>query len=87
MSLILVLILIGALLLLIIGFSIVQQQKERAEAERRVEASRQRAIIDETDAVLSNTGMTPSSSHIMLVLYRRIQDALEQSVVHASGPN
>ncbi|ABI71301.1 hypothetical protein ACRN9Z_20725 [Shewanella frigidimarina] len=85
MSLILVLILIGALLLLIIGFSIVQQQKERAEAERRVEASRQRAIIDETDAVLSNTGMTPSSSHIMLVLYRRIQDALEQSVVHASG--
>lgn len=85
MSLILVLILIGALLLLIIGFSIVQQQKERAEAERRIEIARQRAIIDETDAVLSNTGMTPSSSHIMLILYRRIQDALEQSLLHASG--
>ncbi|MDD8059678.1 MULTISPECIES: hypothetical protein [Shewanella] len=85
MSLIVVLILIGALLLLIIGFSIVQQQKERAEAERRIEVARQRAIIDETDAVLSNTGMAPCSSHIMLVLYRRIQDALEQSLNHASG--
>ncbi|WP_434931597.1 hypothetical protein ACRWQM_06210 [Shewanella sp. HL-SH5] len=85
MSLILILMLIGALLLLIIGFSIVQQQKERAEAERRVEVSRHRAIIDETEAVLANSGAASCSSHIILVLYKRIQDALEQSISYASG--
>ncbi|NKF52467.1 hypothetical protein G3R49_18065 [Shewanella sp. WXL01] len=85
MSLIMVLVLIGALLLLIIGFSIIQQQKERAEAERRQEIARQRAIIDETEAVLSNTGMVPCSSNIIMVLYKRIQDALAQSIGYATG--
>ncbi|MCT7943282.1 hypothetical protein [Shewanella holmiensis] len=85
MSLILILLLIGALLLLIIGFSIIQQQKERAEAERRLEASRQRAIIDETEAVLANTAMASCSSHITLILYKRIQEALEQSISYSSG--
>lgn len=85
MSLILILLLIGALLLLIIGFSIIQQQKERAEAERRLEISRQRAIIDETEAVLANTGIASCSSHIILVLYKRIKDALEQSISFSSG--
>ncbi len=71
-----VLILIGALLLLVIGINVIQQQKERAEAERRIEFARQRAIIDETETVLSNTGMLPCSTDIFLVLYRRVQDAL-----------
>lgn len=85
MTFTLVLLLIGALLLLIIGVSLIQQQKERAEAERRTEIARQRAIIDETESVLSNTGMVPCSSHIILVLYKRIQDALEISIQHTSG--
>lgn len=77
MTFTLVLILIGALLLLVIGINVIQQQKERAEAERRIEFARQRAIIDETETVLSNTGMIPCSTHIILVLYRRVQEALE----------
>lgn len=77
MSFTLVLILIGALLLLVIGINVLQQQKERVEAERRIEFARQRAIIDETEAVLSNTGMMPCSTNIVLVLYRRVQDALQ----------
>ncbi|MCL1144288.1 hypothetical protein [Shewanella gaetbuli] len=85
MSLIFILLLIGALLLLIIGYSIVQQQKERAEAERRQEIARQKAIIDETEAVLANTGIASCSSHIILVLYKRIQDAIQQSMTFASG--
>lgn len=85
MTFTLVLILIGALLLLIIGISIIQQQKERAEAERRTEIARQRAIIDETESVLSNTGMVPCSSNIMLILYKRIQDALAVSIQQTSG--
>ena len=71
-----VFVLIGVLLLLIIGISIIQQQKARVEAERRTELARQRAIIDETEMVLSNTGLIPCSSSIILVLYTRIEEAL-----------
>ncbi|MBR9729498.1 hypothetical protein ACFOD0_00100 [Shewanella intestini] len=85
MSLIMVLVLVGALLLLVIGFSLIQQQKERAEAERRVEIARQRAIIDETENVLSHTGMVPCSNNIILVLYKRIEDALAQSISFTLG--
>lgn len=73
----LVLVLIGALLFLVIGVNVVQQQKERVEAERRAELARQRAIIDETEEVLSHTGMFPCSSQIVLVLYKRVQDSLK----------
>ncbi|MCZ4336493.1 hypothetical protein [Shewanella colwelliana] len=76
----LVLILIGALLLLVIGINVIQQQKERAEAERRTEMARQRAIIDETETVLSCTGMFPCSTNIVLILYKRVQEALTLSV-------
>ena len=71
-----VLVLIGVLLLLVIGISIIQQQKARAEAERRTELARHRAIIDETEEVLSNTGLIPCSSNIILVLYKRVDEAL-----------
>ncbi|MCG9696956.1 hypothetical protein [Shewanella sp. Isolate11] len=75
----LVLILIGALLLLVIGINVIQQHKERVEAERRIELARQRAIIDETENVLSCTGMFPCSTDITLILYKRIQEALFQA--------
>ncbi|GIU31504.1 hypothetical protein L2719_12170 [Shewanella schlegeliana] len=71
-----VLILLGTLLLLVIGISIVQQQKARVEAERRNELARHRAVIDETEEVLSNTGLFPCSSDLILMLYRRVEDAL-----------
>ncbi|MDO6621035.1 hypothetical protein [Shewanella sp. 6_MG-2023] len=80
MTFTLVLILIGALFLLIIGISLIQQQKERAEAERRMELKRQRAIIDETESVLSSTGLASFPSSIILVLYKRINEALQVSV-------
>ncbi|MBT1443101.1 hypothetical protein KJI95_00975 [Shewanella sp. JM162201] len=75
----------GVLLLLIIGVNVVQQQKERAEAERRTEVARQRAIIDETEGVLSNTGMFPCSSHLIMVLYQRIHEALTVAVEMSSA--
>ncbi|MGS0679840.1 hypothetical protein ACVBIL_01645 [Shewanella sp. 125m-7] len=71
-----VLVLLGALLLLVIGVSLVQQQKARVEAERRTELARQRAVIDETEDVLSNTGLIPCSSSIILILYRRVEEGL-----------
>ncbi|AQS36824.1 hypothetical protein Sps_01659 [Shewanella psychrophila] len=81
----LVLISIGALLLLVIGINVIQQQKERAEAERRTELARQRAIIDETEEVLSHTGMFPCSSQLVLVLYKRVEDALGLAVTYAAN--
>ncbi|MPY21652.1 hypothetical protein FM037_17940 [Shewanella psychropiezotolerans] len=81
----LVLISIGALLLLVIGINVIQQQKERAEAERRTELARQRAIIDETEEVLSHTGMFPCSSQIVLVLYKRVEDALGLAANYAAS--
>ncbi|MBL4815184.1 MAG: hypothetical protein JKY74_06845 [Shewanella sp.] len=81
----LVLISIGALLLLVIGINVIQQQKERAEAERRTELARQRAIIDETEEVLSHTGMFPCSSQIIQVLYKRVEDALGLAINYAAN--
>ncbi|WOT06436.1 hypothetical protein [Shewanella youngdeokensis] len=81
----LVFVLIGALLLLIIGASILQQQKARAEALRRTELARQRAIIDETENVLSNTGLLPCSNSIITVLYKRMEDALTSAATLANG--
>ncbi|GIU15353.1 MULTISPECIES: hypothetical protein [unclassified Shewanella] len=75
-----VLILLGTLLLLVIGISIIQQHKARVESERRIELARHRAVIDETEEVLSNTGLIPCSSSIILVLYRRVEDALTSAL-------
>ncbi|MFQ6371413.1 hypothetical protein [Shewanella sp. YIC-542] len=79
MAFTLVLVLIGALLLLVIGINALQQQKQRAEALRRTELARQRAILDETEEVLANTGMFPCTSHVNLVLYKRIKEAAQQA--------
>ncbi|KFZ35993.1 hypothetical protein HR45_18960 [Shewanella mangrovi] len=84
MAFTLVLLLIGALLLMVIGFNAMQQQKERAEALRRTELTRQRAIMEETEEVLSNTGMFPCSPNVSLVLYKRIREAAKQAVQLAS---
>lgn len=73
----LIMVLIGGLLFLVIGINVVQQQKERAEAERRAELTKQRAIIDETEEILSQVSMFPCSSQIILVLYKRVRDALK----------
>ncbi|GGY99699.1 hypothetical protein [Shewanella fodinae] len=81
MAFILVLVLIGALLLLVIGINALQQQKQRAEALRRTELTRQRAILEETEEVLANTGMFPCTSHINLALYKRIKEAAQQAMM------
>lgn len=75
----LVLVLIGALLLIVVGFNAMQQQRERAEAVRRTELTRQRAIMEETEEVLANTGMFPCSPNVSIILYRRIREAARQA--------
>lgn len=77
MTFTLVLLLIGALLLMVIGINVIQQQKERAEAEKRIEMAKQRAIIEETEEVLSNFGLILPTSNTSLILYRRVFEALK----------
>ncbi|MBE8167937.1 MAG: hypothetical protein HAW66_06190 [Shewanella sp.] len=72
-----VLIVISALLLLIIGINIFQQHKQRIESERRVQHQRQRAVIDEAEAVLDNIALFPCSNDVMIVLYRRLAESVE----------
>ncbi|MCF1427393.1 MAG: hypothetical protein LPD71_02160 [Shewanella sp.] len=84
MTFFLVFLLIGALLLLVIGINIIQQHKDRIARERRKELSLQRTILEETESILSNLAMLPCSNQIILVLYRRMNDALIAAVAVAS---
>ncbi|MBV7315135.1 hypothetical protein [Shewanella sp. NIFS-20-20] len=81
-----VLVLIGALVLVVIGINIIQQQKERVEADRRTEFNRQKAILDETEAVLANSAMLPCSTQIIIILHQRIKDALESALSSTKPP-
>ena len=77
------LIVVSALLLLIIGINIYQQHKERMDSERRIQLQRQRAIIDETESVLANVALFPCSKDVVLVLYKRLAQALEVAVTYS----
>lgn len=72
----LVLLSIGILLFLIIGYSIVQQYKQKQEADRRLLMSRQKNVIDETDEMLLNANRLPYSKTLILLLQNRILDSL-----------
>ena len=61
MTLTIVVILVVVLLLLVIGVNMIQQHKEKIEAERRAEMVRQRAIIEETEELLSYATKLPMS--------------------------
>ncbi|GAA5214556.1 DNA repair protein [Corallincola platygyrae] len=68
--------LIGILLLLVIGVNVIQQHKEKVEAERRAELARQKAIIDETEEMLSYASKLPLTKSVTLMLYKRNIEAL-----------
>ncbi|MGL4475441.1 MAG: hypothetical protein ACRCT7_13465 [Shewanella sp.] len=81
-----VLVLIGALVLVVIGINIIQQQKARVEGDRRNEFNRQKAILDETEAVLANSAILPCSNQIIIILHERIKDALQSALTSAIPP-
>lgn len=76
--------LIGIIIALIIGLvviaivaNILQQQKEKQEAERRQEMTKHRAILEETEEVVTNEIKIPISNVGFQVLYRRIYNTLK----------
>ncbi len=76
MTLTIVVILVVVLLLLVIGVNMIQQHKEKIEAERRAEMVRQRAIIEETEELLSYATKLPMSKSMLTLLHKRNNDAL-----------
>lgn len=68
--------LIGLLLFVLIGYNIVNQYREKIEAERRIAISKQRAVISEVDELLLNATRMPFSKSLLLILQNRIRNAL-----------
>ncbi|PKF63832.1 DNA repair ATPase [Psychromonas sp. psych-6C06] len=77
--------LVGLLLFVLIGYNIVQQYKQKIEAERRVAVSKQRAVISEVDELLLNATRMPFSKSLLLILQNRIRNAL--IIMKTSMPN
>ena len=77
MILTLVLLSIGLLLILVVGYNIVQQYKQKVETDRRITMSKQKHIIDEADELLLNANRLPYSKTLVLLLQNRILDALK----------
>lgn len=77
--------LIVALIVIGVWVNAVQQHKEKQNAERRQELTKQKKIIEETEEVLMNSANIPMSKALFSVLYRRIYTAL--AVMAELSPN
>jgi hypothetical protein len=71
-----IIMLIIALIIIAVWVSAIQQHKEKQEAERRKELSKQKRIIEETEDVIVNSVNIPMSETMIQVLQRRVYDAL-----------
>ena len=80
-----IIVLIVALIVIALWVSAVQQHKEKQEAERRKELTKQKAIIEETEEALMNSANIPLSEATQRILQRRIHDALSNMVSISSG--
>jgi len=69
--------LVGLLLFILIGYNIIQQYKQKIEAEKRISIAKQRAVIVEVDELLLNATRMPFSKSLLLVLQNRIRNALK----------
>jgi len=68
--------LVGLLLIVMIGYNIIQQYKQKAETERRISVSKQHATITEVDELLLFSTKIPFSKALLLILKNRIRNAL-----------
>jgi hypothetical protein len=80
-----ILTLVGLLFFVVIGHNVVQQYKQKIEAEKRIAVSKQRAVITEVDELLLNATRMPFSKSLLLILQNRIRNAL--LLILKSSPN
>jgi hypothetical protein len=72
----LVLIAIGAVLFLIIGYNVLLQYRQKQEADRKAGIAKHKAIISETEDLLLNSVRLPYSKQLVALLQRRTLYAL-----------
>lgn len=67
--------LIIALIIIVVVVTSIQQHKEKLEAEKRVKVAKQKAIIDESEALIFNLANLPNNPNIVKILNRRSLNA------------
>lgn len=72
-----IIILIVVLLIAAIMINAFQQHRAKQEAEKRIELSKHRAIIDETENVIMACANMPVSQRLMSILHTRVLNALK----------
>ncbi len=72
-----IIILIVSLVLLVVIMNAFQQHKNKIETERKAELSKQKGIIDNTEAVLISADQIPISQRIVFVMRQRILAAIK----------
>jgi hypothetical protein len=79
--------LVGLLLIVLIGYNVIQQYKQKAEVEKRISITKQHAIISEVDELLQLATKIPFSKMLMLILKNRIRNALLMMINISPGTN
>jgi hypothetical protein len=59
----------------VIAYNVMQQYKQKAEADKRQAIAKHKSIADETEEVLLNVNLVPFSKNLVLLLQHRILDA------------
>ncbi|SHI14227.1 hypothetical protein [Ferrimonas marina] len=67
-------------MLLIIGVNLLQQHKEKLELARQQQLAKQKAIIDETEQLLSIGAALPMSPALLTVLNQRVLEATDAAL-------
>jgi hypothetical protein len=70
--------LIIALIVVVVIINAIQQHKARQEQERRTKAAKQKAIIDETEDLLTNLVHLPTNQNLAIILNRRSYNAAKR---------
>tara|TARA_B110000091_G_scaffold181894_1_gene199593 strand:- start:63 stop:833 length:771 start_codon:yes stop_codon:yes gene_type:complete len=67
--------LIITLIIIIVAANIIQQHREKLEAEIRAKIAKQKAIIDETEEIILNLTLLPHNAGVIEILNRRCLNA------------
>lgn len=74
-----IIVLIVALVLIGISVNAIQQHKNKIEAERRADLSKQKSIIDNTESALLAAEQLPISQRLVFIMQRRILMAMKSA--------
>lgn len=69
--------LIVVLIIFVVGVGAVQQHKEKQESEKRTKVAKQKAILDESEELITNLGNLPSSPTLITILNQRSLNAVK----------